>query len=92
MICNLDYFNYYHHHDHEHGCHHTHHDDHDAALLSYMLDHNEHHMAELMECAQSLKAKGAESAAKLTEASAELLKQSNVKLAEAINALGKGNA
>ena len=79
---------------HEHHQHHEHESsfngDRSTVLLNYMLDHNAHHMQELLECAQSLRESGRAAAAALVQESADTLNESNKKLACAIAELTKG--
>jgi hypothetical protein len=70
---------------HEHEHHHHHHDhevnssDEAAAMLAYMVHHNEHHIEELADIAAKLPE---EVRAKITEA-AEIMKKGNALLREA---------
>jgi phytoene/squalene synthetase len=76
-------------HDHVDGHGHSHHHAHDAqgasderstALLSYMVDHNRSHAAELHDLAHGLEGE----AAALIHEAVELFDQGNDKLAEAL--------
>lgn len=82
-------------HDHDH-CHdhcHDHHHDHSheapaqppmTALLAYMLDHNQHHAAELEELAGQLKEKGMTEAAEKILGGVADFQAGNEKLAAAL--------
>ena len=80
-----------HHHEHHGHAHEHSHAEQNELLLTYMLEHNEHHMKELLECAHGLTHKGLSAAAKYVEESANFLQQSNEKLAEAIALLKDGD-
>jgi len=79
-----------HSHDHSHAHHHDHHHEHlegdkVLALLTYMLDHNIHHCAELKELESSL---SGEAAHQLYHA-VEAFEQANGYLSNAIKELNK---
>ena len=90
--------NHDHHHEHEHSHEHEHGHSHEhesraqeeckkdptTALLTYMIDHNEHHAAEIVDMAADIESKGkAEAAAKMKEAVDEFNK-GNALLREAL--------
>ncbi len=80
-------------HEHDHGHHHEHHHhehEHESpkdatlALMTYMIDHNEHHAAEIVEMAADVEKNGkADAAAKMTEA-VEKFNEGNAILREAL--------
>ena len=75
-----------HHHGHSHDHDHAHHDGHATpeqgiALLSYMVEHNKSHVAEMLDVAHIVEN---EQAHELMHEAADLLEQGNAKLAEAI--------
>ncbi len=84
----------------EHGHHHEEHHDHDhhdhghevpetkdqmAALLDYMLHHNEHHAAELDQMADKLRASGNEKAADQIKTAVEEFQKGNMYLSLALS-------
>ena len=77
---------HHHHHDEECGCGHDH--DHDIeeqiALLTYMLQHNEHHAAELDEMADKLEKAGMADAAKQIREGVSDFQKGNMRLSLAL--------
>lgn len=88
-----------HHHDHEHGhdgCEHSHHcghcdsgndgcKDETLALLSYMLQHNEHHAAEIDEMAARLEKDGMADVAKQMKEGVTQFQKGNLYLSLALS-------
>lgn len=74
------------HHTHEHPHHHSEAGaNEDLVLLTYMLEHNRHHLEELRETAQRLEAAGQNNINNLLSQSLRLLDESNQALAQAIS-------
>ena len=78
-------------HSHDHGdhcgcgCHHEHPANEQEALLTYMLDHNKHHAAELLEIAKQVRAAGKEDAAVQIEKAVENFDKGNLYLSLALS-------
>lgn len=84
-------------HDHEHGHEHTHEHEHcgacghhapgteQEALLSYMLDHNKHHAAELLEVAAKFRESGRGDIADQIEKAVENFDKGNLYLSLALS-------
>lgn len=80
-------------HTHDHPHTHSHeggHGDlaHNVALLSYMLDHNRHHAAELHDAAHGIEHAGNSEAAELIHEAVHYFEHANEKLEAAIKLLG----
>ena len=79
-------------HSHEHHHDHTHHHeskDENLAVLTYMLQHNEHHATELAEMAEKLEKEGfSDTAAEIREG-VENFHKANAHLKKAVEALNK---
>ena len=73
-----------HDHDHDHGCASDNCGDKTAALLDYMLKHNEHHAAELDQVADRLRAEGKEAAADQIKKAVDEFKKGNLYLGLAL--------
>ena len=82
-------------HTHDHGCSHSHEcgsgckdtgacKNETVALLSYMLDHNEHHAAELDQMAENLQKLGMDSAAKQIKDAVSDFQKGNLRLSLAL--------
>lgn len=82
-------------HDHSHGCGHSHEcgsscgssgecKNETVALLSYMLDHNEHHAAELDQMADNLQKLGMDAAAKQIRDAVTDFQKGNLRLSLAL--------
>jgi len=71
-----------HHHDHDHDHGKT--KDATLALLSYMVDHNQHHAAELSEMADEISGKGMKNVADLMKEGVAELGKGNELLAKAL--------
>ena len=82
-------------HTHDHGCSHSHEcgsgckdtgacKNETVALLSYMLDHNEHHAAELDQMAENLQKFGMDSAAKQIKDAVSDFQKGNLRLSLAL--------
>lgn len=87
-----DHNHEHHHHDHDHEHHHHHDHDHrdshdddnkDLALLKYMVEHNEHHAAEIANMSKVLRQTGKISAAEELEASVADFESGNAHLSKA---------
>lgn len=79
-----------HSHSHEHcgsccGCQGEHPANEQEALLTYMLDHNKHHAAELLELAKQIRAAGKEDAAVQIEKAVENFDKGNLYLSLALS-------
>ena len=84
-----------HDHEHSHGCGHSHEcgsscgssgecKNETVALLSYMLDHNEHHAAELDQMAENLQKLGMDAAAKQIREAVSDFQKGNLRLSLAL--------
>lgn len=81
------------HHDHEHhehcgscsGCQQGRPANEQEALLAYMLDHNKHHAAELLEMAKQFRTDGKEEAAAQIEKAVENFDKGNLYLSVALS-------
>ena len=84
-----------HSHTHEHGCEHTHAcpsgcgdseqcKNETVALLSYMLEHNQHHAAELDQMADNIQKLGMDSAAKQIKDAVSDFQKGNLRLSLAL--------
>ena len=81
-------------HDHDHE-HHHHHEpaktqDQMTALLSYMLEHNQHHAGELTDMADRLTHAGKTEASDLVRAAVEQFDKGNAILADALKKVQEG--